>query len=317
MLRRSLLSALAILTLAGGGAAWLAAPASAALHRAASTHPAARGGQRAGFRPAVRLHGAALVTAADQCAAWAADAGFTNNGYGSGSLTTAVAVALSESGCNPAACHDNTTDQSCTRATETPGDNIDRGAWQLNNMTSDAVSDSCAYSGPCAATDAYVHVSDLGTYFARWVQYEQDTYANQLWIAQQAVNGLRQGTVGSTVNGSCLAYPVDRRGARVRTENCGTTAPKVWKLVGTSLRTSAGLCLTAASGRHTGAIVVARCTRSSLQSWQPRASGQLYNAGARRCLSDSKPVADGGAAQGLPLYTASCAGTQGDGWFLP
>lgn len=311
VLRRSLISALTVVTLAGGGAAWLSAPA------AAAGHPSAHAARHGGFQPAVRLRGAALVTAADRCAAWAADAGFTSNGYGSGSLTTAVAVALSESGCNPVACHDNTTDKACTRSTETPGDSIDRGAWQLNNQTSDAVSDSCAYSGPCAATDAYVSVSDLGTYFQRWVQYQQDTYASQLWVAQEAVNTLRQGTVGSTVNGSCLAYPVDRRGAKVRTANCGTSAPKVWKLAGSTLRTSAGLCLTAVSRSRTAAIDLARCTRSSLQSWQPRAAGQLYNAGARRCLSDQKPVADGGAAQGLPLYAAPCTATQGNGWFLP
>jgi hypothetical protein len=288
-LRRSLLSALTVVTLAGGGAAWLSAPATAA------SHPSAHAARPSGFQPAVRLSGAALVTAADHCAAWAADAGFTNNGYGSGSLTTAVAVALAESGCNPAACHDNTTGQACTRSTETPGDSIDRGAWQLNNQTSDAVSDSCAYSGPCAATDAYVSVSVLGTYFQRWVQY----------------------TVGSTVNGSCLAYPLDRRGAKVRTANCGTSAPKVWKLAGSTVRTSAGLCLTATSRSRTAAIELARCTRSSLQSWQQRAAGQLYNAGARRCLSDQTPVADGGAAPGLPLYTAACTATQGNGWFLP
>jgi Lysozyme like domain/Ricin-type beta-trefoil lectin domain len=312
MLRRSLLSALAIVTLAGGAAAWLSAPASAAGHPAA--HASLRG---PAIRPAVHLTGAALAAAADQCAAWATDAGFTNNGYAAGSLTTAVAVALAESGCNTAACHDNTTGLSCTQKTETPGDSIDRGPWQLNNKTPDAVADACAYQGPCAAQDAYVHVSTLGTYFARWVQYSQGTYASQLWYAQQAVNALRQGTVGSSVNGSCLAYPLDRRGAKARTANCGTAAPKIWKLAGSTLRTSGGLCLTATSSSHTAAVELARCTRSSLESWQTRGGGQLYNAGARRCLSDQTPLSAGGSLPGVVLDTASCAGTQGDGWFLP
>lgn len=265
----------------------------------------------------VHLTGAALTTAADQCAAWATDGGFANNGYMAGSLTTAVAVALAESGCNPAACHDNTKGTACTQKTETKADNLDRGAWQLNNKTADAVPDSCAYSGSCAAKDAYKNVSALGTYFARWVQYSTDNYASNLWAAQVAVNALRQGTVASTVNGSCLGYPLDRRGSKVRLANCGSSTPQIWKLAGSTLRTSGGLCLTATSRSHAAAIEVSRCTGSSMQAWQARPGAQLYNAGAHRCLSDPVLVSKGGSKPGIVLETATCNNTQGEGWFKP
>ena len=61
----------------------------------------------------IHLTGAALAAAASKCAQWATNAGFSNDGYLAGGLTTAVAVALAESGCSPAACFDDTRHEQC------------------------------------------------------------------------------------------------------------------------------------------------------------------------------------------------------------
>jgi hypothetical protein len=309
LLRRFLPSALATTALGIVAALCLTAPASAA------GHPGAR-------RPAaglqVHLTGTALAAAAARCAGWATDAGFANDGYMAGALTTAVAVALQESGCNPAACFDNTIGKACTEKTEIPGDSIDRGAWQLNNKAPGAVPDSCAYLGPCAAKDAYITVSSFGTYFARWVTYSDDAYAVQLWpAAQEAVNALRQGTVSSAVIGTCLGFAADRRGARAETGNCGTASSQIWRLAGSTLRTRAGLCLAATSATRTADVALARCSGGSLQSWQIRPDAELYNAGARRCLNDPLPAFSGGDKPGVVLKTARCVNSQGEGWFEP
>ncbi len=309
MLRRFLPSALAIAALGVVAALCLTAPASAAGHPDAS-RPAA------GLQ--VHLTGAALVAAADKCATWATDAGFANNGYMAGQLTTAVAVALKESGCNPAACFDNTLGKPCTQKTEVPGDSIDRGAWQLNNKVAGAVPDSCAYQGQCAAKDAYVSVSRDGTYFEPWVTYSDDAYAIELWpAAQEAVNALRQGTVASAVIGTCLGFSADRRAARAETGNCGSTSGQIWRVVGATLRTHAGLCLAATSASRAADLTLARCSGSSLQSWQIRPDAELYDIGARRCLDDPIPAFSGGDKPGVILTTAACVNSQGEGWFEP
>jgi hypothetical protein len=317
VLRRSLISALSITALGVVAALCLTAPASAAGH-ARTPRPAAHT-STPGHDPGLRVHltGPALTAAANQCAAWATDAGFPNNGYMSGGLTIAVAVALAESGCNPAACYDNTISASCTQKTENSKDSLDRGAWQLNNAAAGAAPDSCAYSGPCSATAAYYPVSQDGTYFARWVRYSTDTYAGSLWAAQQAVNALRRGTVASTVTGSCLGFPADRRGARVKLANCGSKTGQIWRLAGSTLRTPANLCAAATSRSRTAPIELAKCTGSSLQAWAARPGAQLYNTGAHRCLDDPVLIAKGGDKPGVVLVAASCNGSQGEGWFKP
>jgi hypothetical protein len=309
VLRRFLPAGFAIVVLGVVAALCLTAPASAAGHPAARHHAT-------GLH--VHLTGAALVAAADRCAAWATDAGFANDGYMAGGLTTAVAVALEESGCNPAACFDNTLGKPCTQKTEVPGDSIDRGAWQLNNKVPHAASDSCAYQGPCAAKNAYIWVSKDGSYFAPWVTYSNDAYAIQLWpAAQEAVNALRQGTVASAVIGTCLGFTADRRGAGAETGNCGSASSQIWRVAGATLRAPAGLCLAASSASRVADVALARCTRSSLQTWLVRPDAELYNAGARRCLADPLPAFDGGDKPGHVLKTEPCVNSQGEGWFEP
>jgi hypothetical protein len=268
----------------------------------------------------IHLTGAALTTAADRCATWAANAGFANNGYMGGGLTIAVAVALAESGCNPAACYDNTKKAACTEQSETPGDKIDRGAWQIDNQLAaplTQVSDACAYSGPCSAAASYTELSQDGTYFALWATYSSDYYATYLWAAQQAVNGLHSGAVPTAVTGSCLGFASDGKGAPARLANCSEKGSQVWRLVGATLRSAAGLCLAATSSRHAAIVKLQPCRRSTLQNWEPKADAELYNAGAHRCLVDPKWGQAGGDLPGIELMTAPCAVSQGDGWFEP
>jgi len=88
MIRQSVLAA----AVAGAvvlGAAWSAQGATSA-----SLGAPARATALTQHVPRIGLAGTALATAARRCAAWAADAGFPNNGYLAGSLTTSVAIAL-------------------------------------------------------------------------------------------------------------------------------------------------------------------------------------------------------------------------------
>jgi hypothetical protein len=269
---------------------------------------------RAGVIPAglhVHLSEVQAVAAADRCAQWASRAGFPDNGYLGGSLTTAVAIALAESGCNPHACYNDTTGQECTPAgTQGSRDSIDRGAWQINTKSWKGVTNACAYTGRCAATVAYLHVSQWGSYFSPWTTYLTDHFAGYLWAAQQAVNALGRGTLTSALIGSCAA--ANGAGSHVVLANCGSgTARQQWSVAGRRLRSSGGLCLTAPRGA--GAVTVARCDGSRRQAWQPRAGAELYNSGDRLCLAD--PGAS--TAPGHAVTVRRCAERQAQAWFRP
>jgi hypothetical protein len=268
-----------------------------------------------GFGPdglVVHLAGAALASAAARCAVWAADAGFSNDGYLAGGLTIAVAIALAESGCAPGACFDNNRHRPCSPDSVRRADSVDRGPWQINSKAWRSVSNRCAFSGPCAAAAAYLTVSAVGTYFAPWTQYSVDGYALFLWPAQQAVNRLRSGAVTSALAGSCLGYPQDRPGAAALLENCGWRAAEIWRIVGATLHTAGGLCLSATSYRSAAVVRLARCRRRSrLQQWHATRLAQLYNPGSRRCLSDPS----GGDTSGLALAAAACSASRQETWF--
>jgi Lysozyme like domain/Ricin-type beta-trefoil lectin domain len=260
----------------------------------------------------VHLAGAALAAAARRCAVWAADAGFSADGYDAGGLTTAVAIALAESGCTGTACFDNTRHRSCSPGSVRAKDSVDRGPWQINSKAWPQVSNRCAFSGPCAAAAAYSLVSAVGTFFAPWTEYSVDNYARFLWPAQQAVNGLRSGAVTSALAGSCLGYPHDRPGALALLENCGWRAAEIWRVVGTALHTAAGLCLSATSSRSAAVVRLARCRRhSGLQAWRSTRFAQLYNPASHRCLSDPS----GGDTSGLELTAAACSASRRETWF--
>jgi Ricin-type beta-trefoil lectin domain/Lysozyme like domain len=308
VIRRLRPSAATIALLAGASVLCLIGPAPTAIAQR-SQAPAA--GHADGLQ--IHLTGAALAAAASRCAQWATDAGFSNDGYLAGGLTTAVAVALAESGCSAAACFDDTRNQACTRGTERAADSVDRGAWQENSKAWREITNACAFSGPCAAAAAYSLVSAVGTFFAPWTEYRTDVYARYLWPAQQAISDLRRGTVTSALAGSCLGYPSDSAGVAARLENCGSGAGQTWLLAGSELRTPAGLCLAATSRARAAVVRLARCTGGRLQQWQATGRHALYNPGARRCLSDPS----GGDVPGLLLTAAACAGSRVQTWFRP
>jgi hypothetical protein len=262
----------------------------------------------------IQLSPAALSAAAGRCAAWASRAGFADNGYVGGNMVTAIAVALGESGCNPAACFDDTTGRECTPAgTSGSSDSIDRGVWQINSAAWKNVSNSCAYRGLCNARVAYAQVSADGTYFGPWTVYRTDTFARYLWAAQQAVNALRTGTITSALIGSCAAYPADRQGTEVQLANCGSgAADQQWKTSASTLRTGQGLCLGATSTKA-GPVTVQSCNGSRLQNWQHHAGSALYNPGARLCLTDP----GSSLRPGKVLTDGSCTRAQNKGWFKP
>ena len=276
------------------------------------------GGPPPAARPAtglaVHMTAAAQASAATRCAHWATAAGFANDGYLSGSLVTAVAVSLAESGCTPGACFDDTRRRACTEQAMRRKDSVDRGAWQLNSKAWGSISDQCAFSGPCAARAAYLTISSDGTFFARWTQYATDAYAHYLWPAQRAVSALRSGTVASALAGSCLGYPRDRRGTAARLANCSEGGGQTWHVVGPALHTQRGLCLSATATRRSAVVKLARCNRrSKLQQWRPTRLHQLYNPGAHRCLDDPS----GGDKPGLILTAGACRAARPQTWFKP
>ena len=234
----------------------------------------------------VRLSTSQLATAARRCAAWAAKAGFPNTSLGHGRLTTAVAVALAETGCDPAACYNNSTRRACTepatatqpatqpasqpttRPTSRPttqptarastrggsqhgGDSFFRGAWQVGGQSRTGVSDTCAYQGRCNGQAAYRVVAGYGTDLRPWTAYLTGHYQRYLAAAAHAVSVLRQGALPSAVTGLCAEYVTDRPGAWTWLARCGLGSPnEEWTLSGQQLRTSSGLCLTAARRQH-------------------------------------------------------------------
>lgn len=315
MIRQSLIAALTgaiVLGTAWAGAAGAAHPA-AASKASAADRPSSAPASVAPRATGVRLSAAALTAAADRCAAWASQSGFADNGYLAGSLTTAVAIALAESGCDTKACYDDTTHATCARHVRAR-DSVDRGAWQLNSKNGDGTTVKCAFSGPCAAQDAYRSISQDGTYFARWATYLTDVYSRFVLAAQTAVNALQAGTVTSGLAGRCLAYPSDVTAAAAILASCGSgAADQQWTVVGGTLRTSAGLCLAAASHAHSRPVVLSTCDGSSLQRWVAHGNAALYNPGARRCLNDPGAAIKPGAVIG----DSACSGAQQQSWFTP
>ena len=100
---------------------------------------------------------------ADQIAALAQSAG------SGGDIATAVAVALAESGGDPAARNVNS------------DGSVDRGLWQINSHWHPEVTDGCAFDAACNAHAAYV-ISNGWTDFSPWVTYTNGAY--QRFLAQ-------------------------------------------------------------------------------------------------------------------------------------
>lgn len=191
---------------------------------------------------------------------------------------------------------------------------MDRGAWQLNSKVKGATTNQCAFNGPCSARAAYLTESDAGTFFDAWVTYQVNAFTRFIPAAQDAVTTLRGGAIASGLDGSCLGYPADRTAAAARLANCSATVTgQAWTLRGATLRTSAGLCLTAGSRTRSAQVVLRRCDGSRLQDWLARSRAALYNPAARRCLNDPGAAVKPGAVIG----DAACNGLRDQAWFRP
>lgn len=103
-----------------------------------------------------------------QIAGYARQAGFTGT-----PLVWAVAVALAESGGNPAATHTNA------------NGSHDRGLWQINDQAHPEVSDAQAFDPAGAAAAAYA-ISGKGKSFGPWSTYGNGAAGKQLGAAQLA-----------------------------------------------------------------------------------------------------------------------------------
>lgn len=107
-----------------------------------------------------------------QIGALAEAAGFQGN-----ALAMAIAIALAESGGNPAA-----TDHDANGT-------VDRGLWQINSVNSE-FSAACDYDPACSASAAY-SISDGGRSWSAWVTYDRGEEipflpAALAWVSQQA-----------------------------------------------------------------------------------------------------------------------------------
>ncbi len=275
--------------------------------------PAARPGV-IGAGLAIRLSPAQAMRAAQHCAAWASKAGFANDGRNNGHLVVAVAIGMAESGCDPAACFDDTTGRACTpSASDSVRDSVDRGVWQINSLYWKDVSDRCAFSALCNARSAYSLVSEYGTYFKPWQTYLAGTYKQYLPEARAAVRELRTGTLTSAYIGSCAAYPSDQRGARARLADCaGPARTQLWTRFHGQLRTRRGLCL-GTKFRHSGPVILQACSRHWQQQWRARPGDALYNKGTHSCLTDP----GGSITPGHVLALGPCRRRKAKAWYLP
>lgn len=96
-------------------------------------------------------------------------------------LVVATAVALAESGCDPAAASVNGPTQGC------PDGSTDRGIFQINSCYHSEVSDACAYNRGCNARAAYAIWDNDHDSFNQWTVYIQRTFKSHLTEARKAV----------------------------------------------------------------------------------------------------------------------------------
>jgi hypothetical protein len=254
-----------------------------------------------------------VAAAARTCASHAAAAGWANNGTYGGSLVTATAVCVAESGGHPKVFHCDATGAigfyppvSCASGT------YDRGLWQLNSQYQTSVTDLCAFRAQCNANAAY-RISGQGMSFSPWAVYDSNFYTTYLDYAQAAVSALTSGAVASAVFGVCVARSQLAAGASVVVGRCsyGTGAQR-WALAGGAL-SHGGLCLTAGAGTGQPAVTLAVCDGGAGQSWAPYGLAGLRNRQSGQCLTDP----GGAATVGTPLTMARCTGAREQGWWLP
>jgi len=255
---------------------------------------------------------AQAATAAQSCAAYAAAAGWANNGYYGGNLVTAVAVCVAESGGNPAVYYcDGTGSDGIYPPVSCPGGSYDRGLWQLNSKAQAGVTDACAFRPRCNANAAYA-ISAAGASFSPWATYGSTAYGHYLGAAQAAVRGLDSGALASAVFGVCATRSAPAPGAAVVVGACGRSlASQQWTVAAGTLR-AGPLCLAAGSG-GLPAVTMGTCDGDPGQTWTAAGPGELKDGRTGQCLHD--PGAS--RAAGTPLTLSACLSTRGRTWWLP
>jgi hypothetical protein len=301
--RALLLAAVAVL-LTGGAAA--AGTARSVAPRAA--HPS--GAHRAPAGPH-RLLGAAnaarVAAAAQTCSSYAAAAGWANNG----SLVTASAVCMAESGGQASVYYCEATGHDGAYPPVACRGHYDRGLWQLNSAGQPGTTDVCAFTPQCNANAAYA-VSDRGTSFAAWSVYANGGYARYVGDAQEAVSALASGTVASGVLGVCLARRQYAGNAPVVSGLCGTGVPQQqWSTLGGTIRRGQ-FCAAPASAAASAIVWLRRCNGLTWQQWTQSPTGQLRNTLTGGCLSDP----GGSLAPGTRVTVAPCAAGPALTWWL-
>ena len=296
----------------------------AALAQAAGGHghgPSGRTGQAPpGMRPAsVNPRGAlgriltrAQASAAAQtCVHFATAAGWANNAQ-HGSLVTASAICVAESGGRPAVYYCNTSGQDGYYPPVNCSGAYDRGLWQIANQAWTTIPDTCAFSSRCNADGAYA-ISRDGQSFTPWATYTSGVYGNYLADVQAAVGSLNVGTIPGGVPGVCLSRVKYAQGADAVTAACGSgTRRQQWGISGQAIRDGT-YCLAVASAAGNASVVLSTCDGGSAKRWAAQGNGELRNAESGRCLRD--PGAS--TTVGTRVNVGSCAVATSRLWWLP
>ena len=254
------------------------------------------------------LNAAQAASAAQTCASYATAAGWANNG----SLVTAGAVCVAESGGRSLVYFcDSTGHDGVYPPIVCPGI-YDRGLWQLDSAGQSGISDICAFDPQCNANAAYA-VSGRGTNFAAWAGYTGGGYSRYVSAVQAAVDGLRSGTVASALLGVCLARAQYGQNAPVVTGSCGTgVRQQQWSAVGGTIR-SGQFCAAVASKAAYANVRLRRCDSLTWQQWTASGTGQLRNVLTGGCLRD--PGAS--LVAGTQVTVAPCTAYASRLWWLP
>jgi hypothetical protein len=283
--------------------------------------PAGHTGQApSGMRPAsVNPRGAlgriltrAQASAAAQtCVRFGTAAGWANNAQ-NGSLVTASAICVAESGGQPTVYYCNTSGHDGYYPPVTCSGAYDRGLWQIDNQAWTSISDACAFSSRCNADGAYV-ISRGGQSFTPWATYTSGAYSNYLADAQAAVGSLHVGTIPAGIPGVCLSRVKYAQGANAVTAACGSgTRRQQWGISGQAIQ-DGRYCLAVASAARNARVVLSTCNSSSAQQWAAQGNGELRNAESGRCLRD--PGAS--TTVGTPVDVGSCTVAVSRLWWLP
>jgi hypothetical protein len=264
-------------------------------------------------------HAAQVTSAAQACTSYAAAAGWANNG----SLVTASAVCMAESGGQAAVYYCDATGHDGDYPPVKCSGVYDRGLWQLDSAGQSAVTDACAFAPQCNADAAYA-VSAGGLNFAAWSVYVDGVYASYVGTARDAVEALTSGTVASGIARVCLARGQDAANALVITGRCGTgAAQQQWSVPaaadvpgGTNVLAgtirSGPLCIAPASTAPYAAVRLRRCDGLAWQQWTQSAAGELRNAQTGGCLRDP----GGSLVPGTQVTIAPCAAYPAGTWWL-